>query len=76
MQFQAENGFAVKDLRPRCGPAHSAVYKRLGQMGIVPRRHGRHTFVTLAQLRVRDDLDSFIKQGGTAMEFLRRRGLP
>ncbi|XGB43112.1 MAG: hypothetical protein LVS60_04765 [Nodosilinea sp. LVE1205-7] len=75
MQFNINDGFAVRDLRQRYGLARSAVYKRLGQMGIVPQRFGRQSFLTLTELTLMDDLDIFIKQGGTAMEFLRRRGL-
>ncbi len=75
MQFNTDDIFAVKNLGQRYSLARSAVYKRMGQLGILPQRRGRYSFLTQQQLILMDDLNVFIRKGGTAMEFLRVRGL-
>ncbi|NJL46427.1 MAG: hypothetical protein HC929_01505 [Leptolyngbyaceae cyanobacterium SM2_5_2] len=55
--------------------ARSAVYKRMEQLGIVPERVGKRSYITAEQLYLMDELHAFIKQGGSAAEFVEARGL-
>jgi DNA-binding transcriptional regulator YhcF (GntR family) len=67
--------FPVGQLPSRYQLARSAVYKRMEQLSIIPERTGQKSYINSAQLRLMDDLHSFIQQGGNAAEFVEARGL-
>ncbi|MBW4484413.1 MAG: hypothetical protein KME14_17910 [Tildeniella torsiva UHER 1998/13D] len=67
--------FPVSQLQSRYDLARSAVYKRMEQLGIVPKRVGKHSHISGQQLRLMDELHVFINQGGSAAEFVEARGL-
>jgi hypothetical protein len=67
--------FPVSQLQSRYDLARSAVYKRMEQLGIATKRVGKHSHISGQQLRLMDELHVFIKQGGSAAEFVEARGL-
>lgn len=67
--------FPVGQLQGRYALARSAVYKRMEQLGIMPERVGQRSYLSAQQLRLMDELHTFINQGGSAAEFIEARGL-
>ena len=67
--------YPVNQLPDRYGVARSAVYKRMEQLGIAPKKVGQRSYITAAQLQLMDELHVFINQGGSAAEFIEARGL-
>ncbi len=67
--------FPVSQLQSRYDLARSAVYKRMEQLGIAPKRVGKRSHISGQQLRLMDELHVFVKQGGSAAEFVEARGL-
>jgi hypothetical protein len=65
----------VNQLAARYNLVRSAVYTRLEALGIKPERVGNKSYINAKQLRLLDDLDQFIKAGGTTAEFLDQRGM-
>jgi hypothetical protein len=74
MDLHSPQDFPVNQLSGRYDLVRSAVYTRLQQLDITPHRIGRRTFLTLPELARMDALHRFIQAGGTAPEFLQRRG--
>ncbi|MFM7324767.1 MAG: hypothetical protein ACKO63_01155 [Nodosilinea sp.] len=74
MDLLSPQDFPVNQLSDRYDLARSAVYTRLHQLDITPHRMGRRTFLTPPDLAQMDALHRFIQAGGTAPEFLQRRG--
>jgi hypothetical protein len=67
--------YPVNQLQDRYSLARSAVYKRMEQLGIVPKKVGQRSYIGAQELSLMDELHVFINQGGSAAEFVEARGL-
>ncbi|MBE9141041.1 hypothetical protein IQ254_28230 [Nodosilinea sp. LEGE 07088] len=67
--------YPVNQLQDRYSLARSAVYKRMEQLGIVPKKVGQRSYIGAQELTLMDELHVFINQGGSAAEFVEARGL-
>lgn len=67
--------YPVNQLQDRYSLARSAVYKRMQDLRVLPEKVGQRAYITAQQLRLMDELHSFINQGGSAAEFIEARGL-
>jgi hypothetical protein len=67
--------YPVNQLQDRYSLARSAVYKRMEQLGITPKKVGQRSYIGDQELRLMDELHVFINQGGSAAEFIEARGL-
>jgi hypothetical protein len=67
--------YPVSQLQDRYSLARSAVYKRMEQLGIVPKKVGQRSYIGAQELGLMDELHVFINQGGSAAEFVEARGL-
>lgn len=67
--------YPVNQLQDRYSLARSAVYKRMEQLGITPKKVGQRSYIGAQELRLMDELHVFINQGGSAAEFIEARGL-
>ncbi|MBE9063306.1 hypothetical protein [cf. Phormidesmis sp. LEGE 11477] len=65
----------VNQLSDRYQLARSAVYKRMSDLGIEREKIGNRAYVSQAQVKLLDELHSFIKVGGNVAEFIERKGL-
>ncbi|TVQ45051.1 MAG: hypothetical protein EA365_08770 [Gloeocapsa sp. DLM2.Bin57] len=69
------NNFPVQQLSSRYGIGRSQVYSRLNQLGITPHSINRKSYLTIAELERLDDLDDYLKKGGTIQEFINKSGV-
>jgi len=69
------NNFPVQQLRARFGIGRTQVYSRMNQMGITPHTINRKSYLTIAELDRLDDLDEYLKKGGTIREFINKSGV-
>ncbi|MGB3311534.1 MAG: hypothetical protein WBG32_10975 [Nodosilinea sp.] len=67
--------YPVNQLQDRYSLARSAVYKRMEQLGIVPKKVGQRSYISDQDLGLMDELHVFINQGGSTAEFVEARGL-
>ncbi len=67
--------FPVGQLQDRYSLARSAVYKRMQDLGIAPKKVGQRSYIDAQELTLMDELHMFINQGGSAPEFIEARGL-
>jgi len=65
----------VNQLPERYDLVRSAVYTRMGALGIVPDKVGNKAYLNSEQIQLMDDLHQFIQRGGTIPEFKEIRGL-
>ncbi|MBE9077072.1 hypothetical protein IQ241_07140 [Romeria aff. gracilis LEGE 07310] len=65
----------VSQLPARYELARSAVYTRMGALGIQPQKVGNRSFVNAQQVGLLDELHRFINSGGTTAEFIDRMGI-
>ena len=65
----------VNQLSDRYKLARSAVYKRMGDLGIEREKIGNRAYVSADQVALLDELHSFIGVGGNVAEFIARKGL-
>lgn len=65
----------VNQLSDRYKLARSAVYKRMADLGIEREKIGNRAYVNAAQVKLLDELHSFISVGGNVAEFIARKGL-
>jgi hypothetical protein len=63
------DSFPVSELGDRYHLDRSNIYNRLGKLGIKPEKIGSKSFLNAEQLRLMDDLDAHIKNGGTIADF-------
>lgn len=66
----------VSQLPARYDLARSAVYTRMGALGIQPQKVGNRSYVNSQQIGMLDELHKFINSGGTTAEFIDRMGIP
>lgn len=69
--------FPVNQLSDRYQLARSAVYKRMGDLGIVPHKVGNKSFLDNEQIQLLDELHDFMLSGKnrTSAEFVEYKGL-
>jgi hypothetical protein len=67
--------FPVQQLGDRFGIGRSQVYSRMNQLGITPHTINRKSYLTIAELERLDDLDHYLKKGGTIQEFINKSGV-
>jgi hypothetical protein len=67
--------YPVNQLPDRYSLARSAVYKRMQDLGIAPKKVGQRSYISAQELNLMDELHRFIHQGGSAAEFIEARGL-
>jgi len=67
--------FPVQQLNARYSIGRSQVYSRMNQLGITPHTINRKSYLTIAELERLDDLDNYLKQGGTVREFINKSGV-
>ncbi|HSM83986.1 MAG TPA: hypothetical protein VLS96_20010 [Nodosilinea sp.] len=67
--------YPVNQLQDRYSVARSAVYKRMEQLGIAPKKVGQRSYINAQELHLMDELHQFINQGHSAAEFIEMRGL-
>ena len=67
--------FPVGQLQDRYSLARSAVYKRMQDLGIAPKKVGQRSYIDAQELNLMDELHLFINQGGSVAEFIEARGL-
>ncbi len=65
----------VNQLSDRYQLARSAVYKRMSDLGIEREKIGNRAYVSSEQVKLLDELHSFIGVGGNVAEFIERKGL-
>ena len=65
----------VNQLSDRYNLARSAVYKRMADLGIEREKIGNRAYVNAEQVKLLDELHSFIQVGGNIAEFIARKGL-
>ncbi|MEM8505362.1 MAG: hypothetical protein AAF716_19685 [Cyanobacteria bacterium P01_D01_bin.1] len=65
----------VNQLSDRYQLARSAVYKRMSDLGIEREKIGNRAYVSNDQVKLLDELHSFIGVGGNVAEFIERKGL-
>jgi len=65
----------VSQLIDRYSLARSAVYKRMADLGIKREKVGNRAYVNAEQVKLLDELHSFIQVGGNIAEFTTRKGL-
>ena len=65
----------VNQLSDRYKLARSAVYKRMADLGIEREKIGNRAYVNAEQVKLLDELHSFIQVGGNVAEFIARKGL-
>lgn len=65
----------VNQLSDRYNLARSAVYKRMADLGIEREKIGNRAYVNADQVKLLDELHSFIQVGGNIAEFIVRKGL-
>ena len=65
----------VNQLSDRYSLARSAVYKRMADLGIEREKIGNRAYVNAEQVKLLDELHSFIQVGGNIAEFIVRKGL-
>ncbi len=65
----------VNQLSDRYHLARSAVYKRMSDLGIEREKIGNRAYVSNEQVKLLDELHSFIRIGGNVAEFIQRKGL-
>lgn len=65
----------VNQLSDRYNLARSAVYKRMSDLGIEREKIGNRAYVNAEQVKLLDELHSFIQVGGNVAEFIARKGL-
>ncbi|MEM6451707.1 MAG: hypothetical protein AAF703_15480 [Cyanobacteria bacterium P01_D01_bin.105] len=65
----------VNQLSDRYSLARSAVYKRMSDLGIEREKIGNRAYVSAEQVKLLDELHSFIQIGGNVAEFITRKGL-
>jgi hypothetical protein len=61
--------FPVADLPDRYSIGRTALYERMGVLGIKPEKQGNKSYVSGQQLQALDDLDGHIKRGGVLSDF-------
>ncbi|MGB3789406.1 MAG: hypothetical protein WA949_15450 [Phormidesmis sp.] len=64
----------VNQLSDRYQLARSAVYKRMSDLGIEREKIGNRAYVSNEQVKLLDELHSFIGIGGNVAEFIERKG--
>jgi hypothetical protein len=62
--------FPVKDLPQRYNITRSVIYNRLEKLGIKPTKDKNQSFIKPEQLKLLDQLDIHLKNGGTTSEFI------
>lgn len=65
----------VNQLSDRYQLVRSAVYKRMADLGIEREKVGNRAYVSKEQVKLLDELHSFIGVGGNVAEFIERKGL-
>ena len=65
----------VNQLSDRYQLARSAVYKRMSDLGIEREKIGNRAYISDDQVKLLDELHSFIGIGGNVAEFIERKGL-
>lgn len=64
--------FPVRELQERYGIDRSIVHSRLKLLNIKSERCGNKYYITSEQLQLMDDLDAYLKAGGTTAEFVQK----
>ncbi|MGF1499371.1 MAG: hypothetical protein ACFB8W_21485 [Elainellaceae cyanobacterium] len=65
----------VSQMPDRYGIARSAFYTRMKALGIEPKKVGNKAFLEGPTIQLMDELDRYLKAGGTTAEFLEMRGI-